>query len=169
MFKYGDIVKLKSDIERAEYYIVTDICDFSDNEDGSEMEYQIMRIYPVFMTSLVSVVEEEKIEYLGDRDDEKTIIDFVMKERNKRGWYGIPDFIIAIGNNLNADEKMKAKKKKIKKPKDVIRYDKLNNIDDCLIAIYDLKTLHEMFGDESYIQLKELVIETAKQLTKAQE
>lgn len=47
---------------------------------------------------------------------------------------------------------------------DVIRYDKLENVDQCLDALNDLSLLHDHFGDESYLQLREVVQERLKEL-----
>ncbi|MGV4321341.1 hypothetical protein [Bacillus mojavensis] len=47
---------------------------------------------------------------------------------------------------------------------DVIRYDKLENVDQCLDALNDLSLLHDHFGDESYLQLREVVRNRLKEL-----
>ena len=156
MFTHGDIVKMKFGSVGVEYFIVTDAVDFSDKNDGSDMLYEIMRIFPVAKTSKMANVNENQIELQakGNGKDGKMIMDWVMEQRTKNGWVEEPDFVAVIRHN----QKMNKLKSVLPPNTDVINYDKLPDIDSCLDAMNDLKRLHEAFGDEAYLQLREVVV-----------
>jgi hypothetical protein len=156
MFTHGDIVKIKFTKNGLEYFIVTDVYDFSEKQDGSDLNYEVMQIYPIAIESLMLNVDGSKLELhaKGNEKDGEMVIDFVMKERAKRGWIGVPDFQAVIYHNLKSDGV-----KKVYQPNlDIINYDKLETIDECLDAINDLNILHKFFGDEAYLQLREVVL-----------
>ncbi|PAE04169.1 hypothetical protein CHI13_09630, partial [Bacillus paralicheniformis] len=48
---------------------------------------------------------------------------------------------------------------------DVVRYDLIESIDECLDAINDLKNLHKTYKDEAYLQLIEVVERRINDLT----
>lgn len=161
MFIHGDIVKQRF-AKSVEYFIVTDMADFSQNGDGSEMVYEVMRIYPITLTSKIANFDEKQLELIGKGNEKqgRMMLDYVIKERLKRGWRDEPDFLIAMSQNLKANKLNKAIPPKL----DEIRYDKLPNIDSCLDAMNDLERLYELFGDEAFLQLREVVKSRLKQL-----
>lgn len=152
MYNYGDIVKPKFNAGGIEYYIVIDVNDFSREGDGSEMAYDIMRIYPVQKTSFLTSSVERRLERIASAGtkEAKMMVDYVYEHRHKRGWTDKPDFEIALDGNKKFAEDLKEAHRL-----DIIRYDKILDIDGCLDAMNDLKRLHKMFGDEAYLQLRE--------------
>jgi hypothetical protein len=105
-------------------------------------------------------------EKTGSRNHD-LLLRFIQKDREKIGWYGVPDFIQVANKNLKGDTKTPVKEVKVPvKRFDVIRYDQLETIDQCLDALNDLNRLYEMFGDEAYIQLKEVVTSRIVRLNK---
>lgn len=166
-FKIGDIVKWKYSTE-TEYYIVTDYDDW-----GVDNMYEIMKIYPIREKSHVNYEPEGNLKMVAEKDGQqnKMMIQFIIEERNKKGYSGEPDFLKAIESNRKIRENVKEKRnnpdeilRKAGLKSDVIRYDKLGSVDECLDAMNDLKLLHETFGDEAYLQLRELVVNRLKEL-----
>lgn len=164
MFTFGDIVKLKFGLNGIEYFIVTDALDFSKDQDGSDMQYEIMRIFPAMKASMIANVDEKKIEIVAKdgTKDSRLILDFVMRKRYERGWHDTPDFDIALRQNRKAENG--EGKAKHKDKDDVVRYDKLGSVDQCLDAMNDLQRLYNVFGDEAYLQLREVVQNRLKDL-----
>lgn len=164
MFDFGDIVKPKFGLGGVEYYIITDVNDFSQDNDGSDMNYELMRIFPISKASKVDNLDDKRIEIIakGDTKDARLILDFVMKKRIEKGWRDTPDFETVLFHNM----KLVKGEREMNFPKidDVVRYDKLGSIDECLDAMNDLKTLHNVFGDEAYLQLREVVQNRLKDL-----
>lgn len=174
MFSYGDIVKPKFGSNGIEYYIVTDVADFSKKNDGSDMCYEVMRIFPIAKVTKVISFDEKQIELQakGKTKDSKLIIDFVMKKRAEKGWTETPDFEAHIYHNESVAKNVIKYKKKAtgeiillnEEDTDVIRYDLLETVDDCLDAMSGLRDLYNVFGDEAYLQLSEIVQNRLKQL-----
>lgn len=152
IFNLGDIVKPKF-IGGLEYFIVTDLEDFSKNQDGSEMMYDIMKIFPIANDSYpISHWLEGNLDMIakGGEKEGKMVLDFVKKERHKRGLMDKPQYIKLIEVNSIGSIAVP------KKEPDDVRYDKLDSIDQCLDAMNDLKLLHSMFGDDAFLQLQEV-------------
>lgn len=164
-FNIGDTVRLKND--KNVIYIVIDFIDLTLTIDDGEKQigdinYELMRIYPIVEHPKYTTVRQSSIVLNSAKDDRLTnlLLALIQKDREKEGWYGTPDFIKIINRNRKAIEKYNATVKEVQVPMkklDTIRYDLIDTIDECLDAINDLKILHEMFGDEAYIQLVEVV------------
>jgi hypothetical protein len=168
VFLQGDIVKYKFSQRGVEYFIVTDVYDFSEKGDKSDLHYEIMQIYPIAKTSITLDVEGDKLEIKasGMAKEAEGIIDFVMEERKKRGWTEVPDFTIALYENAKAKTEGN-EVTKVKQPNtDIINYDKLESVDECLDALNDLDALYKLFGDEAYLQLRDVVLKRLKALKK---
>lgn len=158
----GDVVKLVDSTEESELYIVTDLADFSymDMNDvyKEEIEYEIMKIYPIDSksdNSFKSFKHQNDLELVGKKYSSKVklLLNFVLKERNKLGLFEEPPYLLALkGLNDNGVKKMPMSTFDT----DVVRYDLLENVNDCLNAIEALTWLNDYFGDEAYLQLREL-------------
>ena len=145
----GDVLK-----HDGSYYLVDGTLD-----EKNKTIYFLIQIYP--LTSLMSsidVTENEikdfKVVFKSSEENEfkdllKAIIDDI---KNKVG-------------EMSENQKSAAKKNRFLQ-NDVIHYDKIGDIDTCLDAINDLKLLHQMFGDEAYLQLIEVVEKRLKELVK---
>ena len=80
----------------------------------------------------------------------------IRKERERVGLFGMPDFMLVIDENLKAIKKMELQNEVKQgalpmRELGIIRYDSYKTVNECLDAISDLNTLHEMFGDEAYL------------------
>ncbi|MFS0905831.1 hypothetical protein AB3N02_22670 [Priestia aryabhattai] len=177
-YNIGDIVTYKVSSGTIEYYIITDMEDYSfetaDGEFIKDIDYQIAMIYPVHRKTKFAVVDEEVIKLVAKETDQQysLIFDLINKERDKRMWLGKPDYMVFVETNKVANQKKQdgslvATKygwKEKEKDLDVIKYHELKTVDDCLDAMNDLTALHKNFGDEAYIQLKEFVMIRLKEL-----
>lgn len=103
-FKKGDIVKWKN-IVAVEYFVVEDVLDLSLEEDEQPyIEYEIAQIFPVKKDMKTDVVHPEHLELVAKEEDGthyQNIIDFVKRERERKGWFDTP------------------KKPPVKKPKEI--------------------------------------------------
>jgi hypothetical protein len=168
-FNIGDIIKLDGD---SSMYIISDIMDFSRTVNGKfikDIECELMKILPVSRRSFIHSVSAKKCDLqakIGSKEH-KSILEFVKKEREAKEWFESPDFAHQVANALKAEELRKNNSKIVGEEDDVIRYDKIKDIDTCLDALNDLNLLFKMFGDESYIQLKEVVHMRLKHLNKS--
>jgi hypothetical protein len=155
MFDFGDIVKPKFSFGGVEYYIVTDVNDFSKSNDGSDMQYEIMRIFPISKASRVDNLDDKRLELVakGGTKDARLVLDFVMKKRAEKGWNDTPDFETVMYHNMKLVNGVRV----LSDPLDVVRYDQLGSIDECLDAMNDLQEMYNVFGDEAYLQLREVV------------
>ena len=159
MEKYGirDIVKFKKDIDDDIYYIITDY----DGELHGEYFYKIAQIYPVKLESKNIIIRESLLSIFMRADDKD--YEFLMREikrdREKNGFYAIPSYEKEISKSLRLLLHSARKKNKIviKPSEDVVYYQNIDNIDECLDALNDLKILYKLFGDEAYLQLREMV------------
>jgi hypothetical protein len=105
-FKTGDIVKVKG-FQQIEYYIVTDVVDFS--KEGDEMpdiECEIGRIYPVSHNFSLDLVNQNKLEMVAkyDSKESKMMLDFLKKEREKLGMFDKPVYMDIVEINLGLVE-----------------------------------------------------------------
>lgn len=146
-FNIGDIVKV-ADQEKS-LYIITDVLEYEIG-DSVDYDYELILIYPQRNTSFITL-EQDRIKIHAKKTDVNNglILEYLRKERNKKGLLGKPEYLEIIEEN--------SKDKIFKTPLDTVRYDNLETIDKCLEAIRDLGILYEMFGDEAYLQLKEVV------------
>lgn len=177
-----DIVKLKGDDRFL--YMVVDIADFTKTSEIGEkpvidIDYEVMQIYPIQKNSSYITFSHNDIEIahkMGDRNHELTLR-FIQKDREKLGWFGVPDFVEVANKNLQSIRRVEKASmasdeqpiKEIKMPTkrlDIIRYDIIETIDGCLDALNHLQALYEMFGDEAYLQLKEVVTSRIIRLSK---
>ncbi|AYP68282.1 hypothetical protein PQE75_gp197 [Bacillus phage vB_BcoS-136] len=164
--KVGDIVIITEGFDKSNpcYYIVVDLADFS-TSNIKDVDYEIVQVYPVDKSREADIrvynhVFIERYVGIDNKNSYRAFMEYVSKEREKLGLYGKPDYLSLI-EDLHDINVFKAEKNL-----DVVHYNKIDNVDECLDAISDLKTLHEMFGDEAYLQLKDLVIERIKDLQK---
>jgi hypothetical protein len=165
-FNIKDIVRMKGDMDTL--YMVVDYADFSqvakNGREIPDIDYDLMQIYPIIEKAKIKTVRQADIEIkdvIGSRNHE-LVLNFVKKDREKRGWFGTPDFIETAQKNIQSVRRVSA----VKEKDDVIRYDKLESIDMCLDALNHLTALHKEFGDESFLQLKEVVTARLKTLSK---
>ncbi|UUV46995.1 hypothetical protein [Bacillus phage vB_BanS-Thrax5] len=175
----GDIVKLNDGKNKMEYFIIVDMfLEFVEDStspvnlkvDSENTRYTAMQMYPVEKEQhmLLRYTEDrfETVAFVGQKQHE-SIVELINRERFRVGKTGKPFYEDVIKKRLNDDTfdkfvskvtKKKGKKKKIQITDDVIQYDKLGTIDECLDAMNDLSELHKQFGDESYLQLREVVV-----------
>lgn len=178
-YKIGDVIKRKNGNDSL--FMIVDIVTPEGVEKDIDLSgnifYETMKIFPIEKVSQYLLVDSNDVVLHTENGvtEHKILLQFIKKEREKRGWFDIPDFIqVAEQNIVNKFAKASAealmntgevKVKIVQKKYDVIRYDLINSVDECLDAINDLNILYEMFGDEAYIQLKELVAERIKEIT----
>lgn len=182
----GDIVKLNDSKNSMEYFIVVDVflefvdgaSPFSLKVDDELTRYTVMQMYPVTkeknMLLRFTADKFETVAFIGQQQHEK-IVELINRERFRRGQVGAPFYEEVIQKRLrndnfdafvsNTTKNQKGKKKKIKITDDIIQYNKLDTVDECLDAMNDLSNLHKTFGDESYLQLREVVVGRLKDLT----
>lgn len=128
-------------------------------------------IFPVTRMSRIEVVNHLQVysySRVGEREH-KMLLDFIGKERQKQGMFGETEYIKAISANKASIKRGREKSVAVVNPKeiiDVVYYHRIDNVDECLDAINDMNTLHEMFGDEAYLQLKDLLSKRIKELQK---
>jgi uncharacterized protein (DUF1330 family) len=181
-YQLGDIVRTKSS-STGDYYMIVGVEDAStqtvEGKFITDFDYEIAKIYPVQKESEFSIISHKKLAMVAttSEKDNRIILDFVNKERQKRGWYDEPDYITALQVSKGMSTKKltrtvkdkdgnKSKEEVGMKKFDTIRYDKLKTVNECLDALNDLKDLHKNFGDEAYLQLKEIVEKQLKSLVK---
>ena len=141
----SDIVRPKG--FKNEYYIVIDLFSL---QDGDKC-YEIMKIYPFDSYAPVITMMESELELIA-----------------KEGSVQFNSLHKYISNQLeakNVNAKTSATNYEITKyanTTDIIMYNEIDTIDECLDALNDLKQLHDLFGDEAYLQLYQLVLERIK-------
>ena len=180
-YELGDIVRTKSS-STGDYYMIVGVEDATTQTiEGKfivDFDYEIAKIYPVMKESDFSIISHKELAMVAktSEKDNRIILDFVNKERQKRGWYDEPDYITALQVSKGESTKKltrtvkdkdgnKSKEEVGVKKFDIIRYDKLQTVDECLDALNDLTALHNNFGDEAYIQLKEVVEKKLKSIS----
>lgn len=146
-FNIGDIVKIKD--QDKNLYIITDVLEY-DIGDSVDYDYEMILIYPQRSTSFITL-EQDKIKIHARKTDVNNgaILEFLRKERQQKGVFDKPEYLTIVEEN--------SKENIFRTPLDTIKYDQLETVDKCLEAIRDLGILYEMFGDESYLQIKEVV------------
>jgi hypothetical protein len=164
-FDITDIVTTKGNDDVL--FMVVDYADYSglapNGKEIEDIDYELIQIYPIQKNGKYVTMGQPDLnlkEKQGNKNHE-LLLSFIQKDREKKGWFGVPDFIELANRNLKSIQRAEGKQVKEVKPPmqklDSIRYDQIDTIDKCLQAINDLNTLHKMFGDESYLQLKEVV------------
>lgn len=145
----GDVLK-----HDGSYYLVDGTLD-----EKNKTIYFLIQLYPItFLTSSINVTEKEIKDF-------KVVFKSSEKNEFKDLLKAIIDDIKNEVEEMNENQKSDAKKNRFLQ-NDVIHYDKIGDIDTCLDAINDLKFLHQMFGDEEYLQLIEVVKERLRELVK---
>ncbi|UGO51049.1 hypothetical protein PQE70_gp196 [Bacillus phage vB_BanS_Nate] len=187
----GDIVRRNTN-RKMEYFIIVDVFlqfnkdtefSFSVNDDATK--YTGIQIYPIESEGQIMKFQGDMIEIvaLTDEAQHAKIMEIVHEERERRNIKWEAEYMKTIREKINSGlalewegknkkaekvevkpKKKRGRPKKLKDKDDVIEYHKLATVDDCLDALNDLSILHEMFGDESYIQLKEVVTNRLKEL-----
>lgn len=171
MFKHGDILRQKrNDLD---YFIVVDLFDYSLDSDKEIIEYELMQIYPYLEHPDIIKIKNKQDYYLVTREGTSTwnrMVGEVIEEHINFGWNSTPDFLMALEENKKLYSKYTqlsdALKGGTKEQMDVIRYDNLKTVNECLDALNDLQQLHNVFGDEAYLQLREVVMKRLKELIK---
>lgn len=158
-FSIGDIVKFRdSSKSQTKYLLVAGIEDMS-TPSTHEVYYEVSLVYPIAESIKKLTVSEEGLEIVAVYHEEecKMIKDFIKSERLKRG-YNNDDIYLSPPKTKKEKPKLKTHKE------DVVYYNEIDNVDECLDAINDLTILHKLFGDESYLQLKEFVENRLKEI-----
>lgn len=173
-FNVGDIVKMKYNDD--EMYIIVDFLDFSQNINGKAVEdidYEIMRIIPVYRKSKYSTVSQNDLvahlEY-GSKGYE-VLMKYIEKQRENKNWFEEPDFLQILKVNLEQHSKNKdidSDYNIIPVKLDEIKYDMCKTIDECLDRIIDLDMLLDMgiLERKEYTKHKHKVIKRLEKLTK---
>ncbi|MDS7057071.1 hypothetical protein NXG04_07215 [Klebsiella pneumoniae] len=184
----GDIVKRNTN-RKMEYFIIVDVflqfektTEFSFKIDASETKYTGIQIYPVELEGQVLRFTNDMVESVARIDEAQhaKIMEIINIERVRRGIKWEADYMKTIKQKIDSGlalewtggqkkvevkpKKKRGRPKKLKDKDDVIEYHKLPTIDDCLDALNDLSDLHKAFGDEAYLQLKEVVTKRLKEL-----
>jgi len=162
-YNVGDIVK-KVNSYGMEYHIVIDL----ERVDKTYF-YEIMQMYPVATTSRRQFMEQSELAMVAEVGDinYSTIIGIIEDKRKDRGMDERADYwdYIEVTKSLEKYRKYDVQPElNLPVKDDIIQYHKLEDKDKCLDALNDLDTLHKMFGDEAYLQLKEVVIKRLKEL-----
>lgn len=164
LFEIGDITKHHEG--SSNLYIVVDMIEFNKNDIDVEM----MQIYPIRETA--KYITDSHINIMihakANSRDARTLLEFIIQDRHARGWYEVPDYVIAVRNNLSyinsIDTLKKIKKSKLSQSKNV-HYKYIDDIDECLDALIDLDALYKLFQDEEYIEQRNIVLERLEILT----
>lgn len=183
----GDIVKKKTNANKMEYYIIIDVFLKFEQEahknnsfvvNDEDTKYTACKIYPVDNEGEMYICTSATLETVAfmHQKQHEVIMTMVNRKRVERGLKREAYYMEAIRRKRNqgfttsfekAEIKPKKKRgrpKKLKDKDDVVEYHKLETIDECLDALNNLSALHKMFGDEAYIQLKEVVTNRLKEL-----
>ena len=181
-FNIGDVVTVNEIDYFNDYFVVVHN---KVNTDNGMNYYRLMRIMPVQLADHTIIKKETDITLHTRKDSReyKLIMDFVMSDRRKQGIFDIPKFMEMINDKNNgkkegsytlawdslSNHKQKQKQDimtetKKKSTLDVIHYNYLDKVDDCLDAINDLKRLYDMFGDEEYLNNIKIVEKRLKRL-----
>lgn len=175
----SDIVKIR-DVEGT-CYIITHLVNFWDT---GETGYKLLKIYPVSDEIEFVTVAEREVDIVA-RDGKfeyKVIVSYLNDEYREAGFQSFIHFVkkalLTTYTTINKTKNRGSAKRKTntraknnnnftpKQITDTIFYHEINSIDECLDALNDLKVLHEIFDDESYLQLRELVLKRLEKLSK---
>lgn len=145
-------------------FMITDFDDFSKNRDGSDILYEAMDIFPITKNSKIRFFEPKHLVVKARKGNVNydVSLKYLYQEREKLGYVGEPEYIRVIRQN----EEMVEEKNKTEEPTDIIEYNKIETVDECLDAMNDLTRLHEMFGDDAYLKLRKTTIRRLKKITK---
>ncbi|QOV08269.1 hypothetical protein Kirov_70 [Bacillus phage Kirov] len=162
-YNVGDIVK-KTGAHGMEYHIVIDL-----ERVDKTYWYEIMQMYPVASTSRRQFLPDHDLMLVAEVGDINyaTIIGIIEDKRDDKGFEGRADYwdYIEVTKALEKYRKYDVKPElSLPVKDDIIEYHKLESRDMCLDALNDLDALHKMFGDEAYLQLKEVVIKRLDEL-----
>ena len=142
-------------------------------EDVAVYIYQVMQIYPVITSKPEKFGESAlKLEATDRTKEYAFLMAFIVKERQRKGFHGEPEFIKEIRTNYG--EKIfdgtthlrSVAKKVVSLNREDVSYSNIKSIDEGLDALNDLNTLIKEFGDQEYVFAKELVIRSIKKLTR---
>lgn len=157
MYKHGDIVKPISIDANFEYHIVTDVEEYRNPATKKiSSRYQIMQMYPVKKLSKLSFYDNMDLFLVSEAGTHKSthIMEMIRKERIIKGFEGKADYFRAIEESIH-------RKDSTFTPfvdESVARYDLIRSIDEGVDALWDLNNFYLVFGDDSYLQLKEIVL-----------
>lgn len=167
VFGIGDIVK-KCDKYgkipfKLAYFMVVDIMDFSDEDDkGNIIEdivYEVNKIYPNDETEQEILTEQDILLTANYKTKEWMVIINFVKDEIKKHEKNTNSF---QNNQTKRKESPTITKDKLhaikEKSKDIIEYNKIHTVDECLDAINDLTNLYKSFNDITYLQLVEDVV-----------
>jgi len=162
-YNVGDIVK-KVKAYGMEYHIVIDLERVADG-----FVYEIMQMYPVARESRRQFLEDDELMLVSEVNDinYSTIIGIIEDKRADKGYEERADYwdYIEVTKALEKYRKYdRPVQLNLPEKHDIIEYHKLESRDMCLDALNDLDTLHKMFGDEAYLQLKEVVTKRLEEL-----
>jgi len=189
IYGVGDIVQRNTNV-KMEYFIVVDVfIRFSKEHhsnfgiDEKDTHYTAVQIYPVEKEGFLLNFKADAVNTVAllSQKQHEVIMEMIERKRKEKGMKWEAEYIKTIqektANNgfkqaLNTSfkqaevkpKKKRGRPKKLKDKDDVVEYHKLETIDDCLDALNNLTALHKMFGDEAYIQLKEVVTDRIKEL-----
>lgn len=164
-FQIGDIVKLRSSNLYNHAYLITDV---RYDEEFKEYYYFGYPIYPDLVNHMKDF-DHEAVFLFAEGDTAYNIITTAIKEYNHETG-GYPSFCFVLLNSNEVKEEIKFAIRdaigiKGVNDSDVVRYDLIESIDECLDAINDLKKLHKTYKDEVYLQLIEVVERRINDLT----
>lgn len=180
-YNINDIVRIKGvdDV----YYMITHIVDLN-GKGIKELSYRLVKIYPVsnVMESVIVNQRDTVIVAKSGKHEHGIVIACLNEEYRNIGYKDLTHFIMRAITLPPSDKRNNVKKKAIatkrknktktknnhlsieKQMQDAIFYHEIDNIDECLDAMNDLKALYKNFGDEAYLQLYDLVRNRLKQL-----
>lgn len=162
-FKIGDIVRIAED--ESTLYVVLDSADFT-NSNAVDIDYEIIQILPIRMISNRVTINQQHLSIYakyGSRNNE-SLHRFIKNSRESMGLFGVPDFAVALLSNLKA-ERENADRNRIYTPNEKeVEFDLQATRDQYLDEMNYLEMFHNVFGDERYIEEREIVIEKLKQL-----
>lgn len=164
-FQIGDIVKLRSSNLYNYAYLITDV---RYDEEFKEYYYFGYPIYPDLVNHMRDF-DHREVFLFAEGDTAYDIIATAIKEYNHQtGSYTSFCFVLLNSNKVREEIKFAIRDAigiKGINDSDVVRYDLIESVDECLDAINDLKLLHKVFGDEVYLQLTEIVVKRLNSIT----
>lgn len=162
----GDTVAFKDFEGKREYYLVFNI---ELDDGGSYARIDSIQLFP-FTEELVEVDILEKAREESEKDvvivfnaydeDGANIINSLNERRSQNGYVELPP--IDDLRNMKQRRRIRTKQKEekvLKQKQDIIAYEDIFNVDECLDAMNSLSELHKAFGDEEYLEQKEKVKE----------
>lgn len=154
----GDIVKINGD-DKSIFIVVNTVQLETSLYDGIDIcEYEIIKIYPIDKISKYMTVSQGGLTLHAKKNDKDhaLILKFIQKDRERNGIYGVPEFVQVLNQNININADNEGVKISVIRH-DIIRYDLIKTVDECLDAINDLNMLYEMFDDDYFLTAKKQV------------